>query len=76
MPLARAARSRKPGQGAVAVTSRTVLSKPAAIRALLHRLGELEIEHVFGNAACTDGARHCERVADVEHDAERRPPAA
>ena len=35
-------------------------------------IGELQIERVFGDTACADGAGHLKGVADIDNDAERR----
>ena len=41
-------------------------------------IGELQIERVFGDPACADGAGRLKGVADIDNDAERRmrQPAA
>jgi hypothetical protein len=39
-------------------------------------IGELQIERVFRDTACADGAGHLEGVADIDNDAERRMRAA
>ena len=70
--LARAARSNRPRQGAVAVMSSDRLAEAGVGERLFDLLRKLKIEGVFGNPARAHRAGHIDGVADIDHDAEFR----